>query len=182
MSISVPSSACMGHFKVPMPSTGKPEPMPFIFKLVTGCRLTKLPFLVERHAEAPVSIQIRSVSVPNEKVRSNAGVVRLYNRACNLAFPSTVLVSCDFLHVWKWACQILWLKGSSLMTEGLGLDGNCDVVCKGLGCRRLFGGGYSPLFQSEINQCWNCTCFRLGGGLSGPEAYVVMGKKGCNYG
>jgi hypothetical protein len=60
-SISLFLSSRIGHFRIPMPSMGRPVPIPFILRSDTDWRVMKLFHLVDIDAEAPVSTQICSM-------------------------------------------------------------------------------------------------------------------------
>jgi hypothetical protein len=97
--ILLPLSSCMGHFNIPYSSTGKPEPIPLILMSLNFVIITKFSFLVEIHADAPVSMQICSTSMLKEMVLSWSGIVRLNGRAKSTVFASSVqmAVSCGLV-------------------------------------------------------------------------------------
>jgi hypothetical protein len=71
----IPWSSLMGHFRMPMPLTGSPLPIPMIFRFLAGLSCVKLAFLVERQAKAPVSIHMNSILC--QKVSNNYQLVSL---------------------------------------------------------------------------------------------------------
>ena len=76
------------HLRTPKPLTTNPDMIPFIFTLLIVRSCTKLFLFLARQAEAPVAMQMRSLSVSNLQSLVEPGVMRLYYNARRWLFSS----------------------------------------------------------------------------------------------
>jgi hypothetical protein len=80
-SISLCLSSLSDHFRTPMPSIGRPAPMPFICRFLIDVRVMKFSRLVDTDADAPVSTQIRSTDSCRQTEEEALQVFILRNRS-----------------------------------------------------------------------------------------------------